>query len=316
LGFRAYLGYSINNMKRSHSHQHKRREVKSENLLIAAILNFTITLVEIAGGLFSNSIALLSDSLHNFGDSIAIFLAYVSTKISKKSPTNVKTFGFKRLEIMAAMFNGLLMVFICIYLIYEAFERLANPSAINGAIMVVIASIGLLANFFAMSILKEDKEKNLNVKAAYVHLLSDTLSSVAVLLGGILIYYYKVFWIDPILTILISVYVLREAWIILKQAYLILLQATPDELDLAKVKATLESLLEIENVHHIHAWKLNDKEIHFECHVDLRTNLKISETESILFQMKQLLRDIYNIAHTTVQFEYNTCNDKSMIKRN
>jgi cobalt-zinc-cadmium efflux system protein len=301
-------------MGRSHSHQRKHRGVKTENLLIAAILNFTITLVEIAGGLFANSIALLSDSLHNFGDAISIFLAYVSTKLSRQSATTVKTFGFKRLEIMAAMFNGLLMVAICIYLLYEALEMLGNPSEIKGLIMVVISSVGLLANFIAMSMLKEDKEKNLNIKAAYVHLLSDTLSSVAVLVGGILIYYYKIYWIDPVLTILISVYVLREAWTILKQAYLILLQATPNELDLAKVKSTLESIIEIENVHHIHAWKLNDKEIHFECHIDLKMDLKISETESILFRIKQLLKDVFHIAHTTVQFEYNSCNDKSMIR--
>jgi cobalt-zinc-cadmium efflux system protein len=301
-------------MGRNHSHHRKHLEIKAENLLIAAILNFTITIVEIAGGLFANSIALLSDSLHNFGDSIAVFLAYVSTKMSRQSPTIGKTFGFKRLEIMAAMFNGLLLVVICIYLLYEAFGRLGNPTIINGAIMVVIASIGLLANFIAMSILKEDKEKNLNVKAAYIHLLSDTLSSIAVLIGGVLIYYYKIFWIDPILTILISVYVLREAWVIFKQAYLILLQATPNELDLAKVKSTLESIYEVENVHHIHAWKLNDKEIHFECHVDLKMDLKISETDSILFRIKQLLKDVFHIAHTTVQFEYNTCDDKSMIR--
>jgi cobalt-zinc-cadmium efflux system protein len=154
----------------------------------------------------------------------------------------------------------------------------------------------------------------LNVKAAYTHLLADTLSSFAVIIGGILIFYYKIYWIDPILTFLIGIYIFRETWFILKQAYLILIQATPNTLDLTKVKTSIETFKEIDNVHHVHAWKLDDSQIHFECHIDLKENIRISETEEILFKIKTLLKEEFSIAHTTVQFEYNCCDDKSVIR--
>jgi cobalt-zinc-cadmium efflux system protein len=298
----------------NHHHNHSGSGVNGENLLIAALLNFTITVVEIAGGILSNSFALLSDAMHNFGDTIAIFLAYLSNKISKRTPTLDKTYGFKRIEIMAALINALIMIFICVFLFAEAAKRFHHPQPINGVTMVIISSIALFANFISLTFLKKDKEKNLNVKAAYTHLLVDTLSSFAVLLGGIIIFYRKIYWIDPLLTFLIGIYILKEALDILKQAYLILLQATPNNLDLVQVKASIEAFNEIDNVHHIHAWNLDDSQIHFECHIDLKENIRISETEEILFKIKTQLKNKFKIAHTTVQFEYNCCDDKSAIK--
>ena len=206
------------------------------------------------------------------------------------------------------------MIIICVFLFVEAAKRFRHPEPINGVLMVIIASIALFANFLSLAFLKKDKDKNLNVKAAYTHLLADTLSSFAVLFGGILIFYFKIFWIDPLLTFLIGIYIFKETWYILKQAYLILLQATPDNLDLTKLKTTIESFNEIDNVHHIHAWKLNDSQIHFECHADLKENYRVNETENILQKIKTKLKTEFNIAHTTIQFEYNSCNDKSVIK--
>jgi len=298
-----------------HNHNHRNNEVKSKNIILAVILNFIIAIIEIIGGLLSNSFALLSDALHNFGDAIAIFLTYISNRISKRSPTIEKTFGFKRVEILAAMINSIGMVVICVYLILQAFERLKHPRTdINGVMIVIIAALSLIANFIAIAFLFRDKNKNLNVKAAYLHMLGDVFSSAIVLLGGIFIYRYKIFWLDAVLTFIIGIYIFKEAWYILKQAYLILIQATPGELDLIKVKNRIESFIDVENVHHIHAWNLNDSQIHFECHIDLNNDLKISETENILYKIKQLLKEDFNIAHTTVQFEYNSCDDKSIIK--
>lgn len=298
----------------SHKHNHKHHHHStSDNLLVATVLNFVITLVEIAGGIISNSFALLSDALHNFGDALAIFLAYLSNKISKKTPTPAKTFGFKRVEILAAMINGIAMLVICIYLIIEAIHRFQHPEKINGLVMIVVASIGLLGNFIAMSFLKHDKEKNLNIKAAYIHLLGDTLSSVVVIAGGIFIYFFKIYWLDPVLTFIISIYILKETWFVLKQAYLILLQATPPEIDLEHIRSAIEVFPEVENIHHVHVWKLNDSQIHFECHIDLRENYRISETEAILYKIKNILKEDFSINHTTIQFEFNCCNDKSMI---
>ena len=155
-------------------HSHQGHSHTGDNLLIATVLNITITVVEIAGGLLSNSIALLSDALHNFGDSIAVFLAYVSNKISQREPSAKKTFGYKRVEIVAAMLNSLILVAICTYLLYESWHRMLNPKPVQGLIMTIVASVGLLANLFAVFILHKDKNRNINIKAAYLHLLSDT----------------------------------------------------------------------------------------------------------------------------------------------
>jgi len=305
-------------MGHGHKHHHSGSSGNSgqqtnRSLLLATFLNAVITIVEIAGGLLSNSFALLSDALHNFSDTIAVFLAYITNKISQRKPTTQKTFGFKRVEILAAMLNGITLVVICIYIFIEAWHRLKNPEPINGLIMTIVAVIGLIANFIAVAFLQPLKDKNLNVKAAYLHLIGDTLSSIVVVIGGIVIYWFHILWLDPVLTFIIGLYILKETWDIIKQAYLILLQATPPELDLNRLKLALETLPEIENIHHVHAWKLTDSRIHFECHIDLKKDFLLSETEKILFKIKDLLRDEFSIEHTTIQFEYNCCNDKSMI---
>jgi cobalt-zinc-cadmium efflux system protein len=297
-----------------HHHGSDRHNHKiGRNLLLATLLNIVITVIEVAGSLISNSFALMSDALHNFSDTIAIFLAYISNKISQRKPNAKRTFGFKRVEILAALFNSIVLIVICIFIFIEAWKRFQDPQPINGLVMTVVATIGLIANFIAVSFLQQDKDKNLNVKAAYLHLIGDTLSSVAVVIGGIFIYWFNIIWLDPVLTFIIGLYILKETWIVLKQAYLILLQATPPEIELELVISALKRHAEIENVHHVHVWKLNDSQIHFECHVDLKTDYRISETEAILFRIKDTLKTEFGIEHTTIQFEYNCCNDKSII---
>jgi cobalt-zinc-cadmium efflux system protein len=211
------------------------------------------------------------------------------------------------------MFNGLAMLVICGYLFVEAYHRLLNPEPINGLLMIIVASIGLLANLLAVFFLRHDKERNLNVKAAYIHLLADTLSSVAVVIGGVFIYLFEVWWLDPLLTFVIGIYILKETWYIIKQAYNILMQATPPGLNLEAIKVTLETIDGVDNIHHVHAWQLNDEQIHYECHVDLKNDFRISETADILAKLKKVLNDGFGISHTTFQFEYNCCGNKEMV---
>lgn len=302
----------------SHSHQHEHKHHKhhnntGNNLLIATLLNIIITIVEVVGGILSNSIALLSDALHNLSDGIAVFLAFLANKVSNKQPTPQQTFGLKRVEILTALVNGIILSGVCIYLLFEAYNRLLNPKPINGLLMLIVASVGLLANFMAMTLLKNDKNHNLNVKAAYLHLLGDTLSSIGVIIGGALIYFFNIVWLDPIITILISIYIFKETYQIIKQSVLILLQVTPQNFNIIDVKKRIETLIEIENVHHVHVWNLNDKEVHFECHIDLKSDLKISETETLCFEIKNILHTEFDVSHTTIQFEYNCCNNKAVV---
>ncbi len=300
----------------SHHHGHHSNSANGKigkNLLLATLLNFIISVFEIIGGIISNSYALISDAVHNFGDTVAMALAYFSYRLSLRKANVKKTYGFKRVEIVAAFINGISMAAICIFLFVEAYHRIINPEPIKGLVMIIVATIGLIANFMAIMFLQNHRKTNINVRAAYLHLLGDTLSSIVVVIGGIFIYRFKIWWLDPVLTIIIGIYILKETIEIIKQAFLILIQATPPEIDLEKIKKTIENISEIENIHHVHAWKLNDNDIHFECHIDLKEDYRISETERILNDIKNILKNDFQIEHTTIQFEYNCCTNKAMI---
>ncbi len=294
-------------------HPHHHRNISGRNLLISSVLNFAITVVEIIGGLVSNSLALLSDALHNLGDTFAVLLAYTAYLISKKERTDKKTFGYKRIEILAALFNAIVLIVIIVFLFTEAFKRIRNPEPIRGNIMLVVAITGLLANVFSVILLRRDSRHNINVRAAYLHLLGDTVSSVAVIAGALFITLFGWYWLDPLITFIVGMYVLKETWAVLKQTVGILMQGTPRELNLSEVKEVLEGITEIDNIHHVHAWNLNDNEIHFECHVDLKNDLRVSKTEKIKEKIHEILLNRFNISHVTIQYEFNCCDNKEMI---
>ncbi len=306
-------------MSANHYHIENNSSVFSHNsnsekkLLITVILNIVITVAEVIGGLISNSLALLSDALHNLGDSIAVFIAYLAHFISKKDPDKRKTFGYKRIEILAAFINSTFLAAICIFLIYEAVQRFRNPRQIDGLVMLIVASIGFLANGFAVFLLKPFSSKSLNIRAAYLHLLGDTLSSALVIGGGILIYFFNIGWLDPVITILISLYIIKESYNLIKDSVNILMQSAPDQLNLEIIKKDIEMLPEVMNIHHIHAWNLNESEIHFEGHIDLSKDLQVSQTDIIRKKIESLLAEKYNITHFTLQIEFGCCDDTEMI---
>ena len=220
-----------------HTHRSRHRHpVNEKNLLIATFLNTVIALVEFAGGILSGSLALFSDALHNLSDAFATFIAYMATLISKREANQSKTFGYKRIEILAALINAIILIVISAFLLKEAWERWNHPEPINSRIMLVVAMIGLLANVYALVILKRDAGKSINVKAAYMHLIGDSLSSVVVIIGGVLIALFDIYWIDPLITLIISLYIIRSGYLILKESVNILMQSAPDHLDLAAIK--------------------------------------------------------------------------------
>ncbi len=302
-----------------HDHQHTLNQAKpgidntQKNLIVSTLLNLAIAVAEVIGGLISNSLALISDALHNLGDTSALFIAFLANQISKRVHTSKKTFGYKRIEILAASFNAIVLVVIIVFLFIEAYHRLRNPEPVKGLVMFVVALIGFLANLISMILLRTHSRANINIRAAYLHLLGDTVSSVVVILTAILIYFFDIYWIDPLITVLLGIYLLKETFLILREAVDILMQATPQGLDLSEVKNALESIPEIDNIHHVHAWNLSDQDIHFECHIDLKSDYRISETEGIKQVIHEILKNKFNISHVTIQVEYNCCEDKNMI---
>ncbi len=286
-------------------HKHHHHPVNEKNLLVATLLNLVITLVQIAGGLLSGSIALLSDALHNLSDTFATFIAYLANRIGKRGANPKKTFGYKRIEILAALLNAVILIVMSVFLILEAYKRLNDVREINSMIMILVAMIGLLSNLFAAAILRADSKKSINVKAAYVHLIGDALTSLMVLAGGVLIRFFDLYWIDPVITFLISIYIVREAFVILKEAVNILMQSAPENLDIREIRNRVESHPEVNNMHHLHAWMLNDQQIHLEAHIVLDKDLYISQIDGVRGDIEALLNKEFSIRHITLQFEYN-----------
>lgn len=296
------------------SHRHiegyeSNQSVKS--LIITMILNFLITIAEVVGGLLSGSLALISDALHNFSDGIAIIITYIAIRLARKPKTEKYTFGLKRAEIIAAIINSSTLIIISFFLIKEAIERFYNPSPITGSLMLVVAVIGLLANTIGTFLLKKGSSGNINIRAAYFHLLSDAVSSFAVIIGAIFIIFYNVYWIDPLLTILISLYILKEAYNITREAIEVLMMAAPVGININEIKKTIESYPEVNNIHHLHLWKLNDNQIHLEAHIDVCDEL-ISNLMPLKNTIEDMLCQKFKINHTTLQFEIAQCESKDI----
>lgn len=298
----------------SHSGHHHHHHISSgKNLVISVILNLSITVVQIIGGILSNSLSLLSDALHNLSDGVALWLALVAEKLSNKDANNQQTFGYKRAQIISAFINSFLLLFICSYLFYEAYHRIMKPEVVDGKLLVFVATFGLLANLISVLLLHKSKDDNINIRAAYLHLLGDTLSSVAVIIGGIFIIYFDWYLIDPILTILIGLYIIREAYFVFLETINILMQTKPSNIDMNEVVKEINNFQQIKNVHHIHLWNLDDKDIHFECHLDLNEDLKLSQIDKIRREIEEMLIHKFKINHITIQVEFNCCDEKQLI---
>lgn len=297
-------------MSSHHTHKH----FKEENLIIIMVLNFIITLVELIGGLLSGSLSLLSDALHNFSDGISVIVSFIALRLSKRKNTLKNTFGYKRAEILAALFNSSFLIIISFFLFKEAYLRIQHPQNIKSEIMIAVALVGLAANTVSVFLLKSGSKDNINIRSAYVHLFSDSLSSLGVIIGGILIYYFNITIVDPILTFAIGAYVLKEGFDILKQSVNILMEKTPAHINILKLKKIIENIPEVDNIHHVHVWQTNEKQFLLEGHIDVKRDINLSEAEKIRDNINSILFDKFRINHITIQIEYNCCKDKEVIK--
>ena len=281
----------------AHSHGHQQGNISGKRLGVSILLNLGITLTEFAGGLLSNSLALLSDAVHNLGDTMSMVLAYIAYRIGQRRHNEKQTFGFRRAEILAAFLNAVVLIVISVYLVYEAILRLKNPTPIQTGIMFWVALAGLAGNLISVLILQRDASANLNIRSAYLHLIGDTLSSVAVILGSLAIRWFGIVWLDPVLTILISLVILKETYRILAQATGILMESSPPDIDIDAIKKKLETLEEVENIHHIHVWGISDTETHFQCHADLCRDLPLSEADRVRSAMEELVLKEFPVHH-------------------
>lgn len=301
-------------MESHHAHyDHGHPEIKGKNLLISIFLNVGITAAQVVGGLISGSLSLLSDALHNFTDVISLIISYVANRLSKKKASLQKTFGYKRAEIIAAFVNASTLMIIAVFLIVEAVQRFFDPQKIQAELVIWMSILAIAGNGFSVLLLKKDSARNMNMRSAYLHLLTDMMASIAVLVGGLLMKYYQLFWIDSVLTFAIALYLIVVGFDLLKSSFNVLMLYTPGSIPVYDIVEEICVLPEIKNVHHVHIWQLNEDETHLEAHIDFNKNISLSEFDVVSEKIEKLVQKKFGIQHLTIQPEFDKCDNKDII---
>lgn len=288
-------------MSDNHHHHHK---VEGKNLLFSIVLNLVITVAQVIGGIISGSLALLSDALHNFSDVLSLVFSYVAHKLSRKKASVNQTFGYKRAELIAAFVNAMTLIIVALFLVYGAIERFINPQEIKSGLVIWLSILGIVANGLSVLLLKNDADKNLNMKSAYLHLFTDMLASVAVLVGGLLMKYFQWFWVDSVMTLVIAIYLLIVGFDLLKNSTQMLMLFTPSHIEIKEIVREVHQIPGVDKLHHIHVWYLNEEELHLEAHLDCMEDIKMSEFNEILHKIEHVLYDKFQINHINIQPEY------------
>jgi len=294
-------------------HEHHHHKVEGKNLFFTILLNAGISLAELIGGIISGSISLISDAIHNFSDVLSLIISYVAHKISKRDATDKQTYGYKRSEIIAAFLNSSTLIVLAFFILYQAIERFISPTEVSSDLVIWLALGSIIVNGLSVLFIKKDAEGNMNMKSAYLHLLGDMMTSIAVLIGGILMKYFQIFWIDPVFSIFIALYLLYLSWHIFKSSLKIMMQFTPENIDINEINTSISQIQNVKNIHHIHIWQINEHDIMFEAHIDVEKDISISEFERVLQSVKEYLHSKYEIHHITLQPEFSVDDNKELI---
>lgn len=301
-------------MEHEHSHIHiHKHQVKGKNLVYSILLNLLITIAQVIGGLISGSLSLISDALHNFSDVLSLVFSLVAHKLSRRKASIEHTFGYKRAELIAAFVNAATLVIVAFILIYGAINRFYNPQPIKSSLVIWLALLGIAVNGLSVLLLQKDAKHNINMKSAYLHLLTDMLASVAVLTGGLLMKYFGWFWVDSVMTIAIALYLIVVGIKLLLTSTKMLMLFTPDHIDIKEVVREVHKIPGVKKLHHIHVWHLNDEELHLEAHLDCANDIRMSEFNELLHKVEMVLFTKFNINHINIQPEYSKEDPKDFI---
>ena len=278
--------------------------MKGKNLVFSILLNLVITIAQIIGGIVSGSFALISDALHNFSDVLSLIFSLFANRLSRRKASLDQTFGYKRAELIAAFVNAITLIVVAFILIYEAVLRFFHPEPIQSTIVIWLALLGIVVNGGSVLLLKKDSEHNLNMKSAYLHLLTDMMASVAVLVGGILMHFYGWFWVDSVMTMLIAFYLIYVSYDLIKTSTKMLMLFTPDHINITDIVREVHKIEGVSKLHHIHVWHLNDDELHLEAHLDCSEDIKMSDFNILLDEIEAVLFREFQINHINIQPEF------------
>ena len=292
--------------------EHYHTPTTGKHLIIAIILNAVIFIVELVGGILTNSLALISDSLHNLSDFFALILSYIALKVIQWKSNSEKSYGYVRVEIFVAFINALALVLIGLYVISEGIQRFAYPEPVAGGWMLVIAAVGFVVNTAATLLLKSHAHHDLNMKSAYLHLLTDALESLAVVVVAGIIVWKDWRILDPLISIAIGLFIIKSAWSIVAETVHILTEGTPRGINLDEVATFIQSFPGVKNVHHLHIWGLSSRVRALSAHIVVQDQL-ISAGNAISLQLEKELEHRFGINHPTLQLESSVCEDQGVV---
>jgi cobalt-zinc-cadmium efflux system protein len=278
----------------------------SQPLKIALVIVGVITAVEVVGGILSNSLALLSDAGHMLVDGLALGLSLFAMALARRPATASKTYGYHRAEIMAALTNGTILVLVSLYIFYEAYQRFFNPPQVRTPLMITVAAIGLAANLVMVLLLRRRSRRNLNIKAAFWHIIGDTISSVGVIVGGVIILFTGWYVVDPIIAVLIGGIILWGAVRIVRESSDILLESVPRHINVDEVVTAIKGVPGVQDVHDIHIWTITSGLHALSAHVRIEDQT-VSRSAEIIEAVNQRLARDFDIQHTTLQLECQSC---------
>ncbi|WP_050179594.1 cation diffusion facilitator family transporter [Domibacillus robiginosus] len=295
-------GHDHHGHSHSHNHFEETREGNKKGLIIALLITTGIMFLEFFGGLITNSLALLSDAGHMLSDSSSLFLSLIAIWFASRPASSNKSFGFYRFEILAALFNGVTLFVIAGFIVWEAYGRFFEPPTVASGTMILVASVGLIANLIsAWSLMRKgDVKNNVNLRSAYLHVLGDALGSVGAIAAGILMILFDWYVADPLISVLVALLILKSAWGVIKHSVHILMEGTPVTVDQEEVKAALTEIDGVINVHDLHIWTITSGLDSLSCHMLIEDD---KSNQEILQEAINKIKEKFKIEHTTIQIE-------------
>ena len=293
-----------------HEHNHSQPITNVNAAFIIGIsLNFLFVVIEVIVGLNIHSLSLLSDAGHNLADVAALSLSLLAFRLLKVKSDENYTYGYRKTSILVALFNAMVLLISIGAIAYEAAHRFINPEPVQGKIISIVATIGILINTTTALLFFRDRKKDLNIKSAYLHLMSDALVSLALVIGGIIIFYTNYYWIDAALSVIVAITILFSTWNLLKQSLRLSLDGVPAEMNLQQVKDAAKKITGIHEIHHIHLWGMSTTENALTAHIVINENISLAESEKIKHKLKHELQHL-NIQHITLEIETKNCDEK------
>lgn len=287
---------------------HASQNSNMRRVMIALVLTGAFMVVEVIGGILSQSLALLADAGHMLTDTMALALAAVAFQVSKRPADGRLTYGYQRFQILAAFVNGLSLLVIVGWILFEAFNRFVSPRDVLGETMLVVATAGLVVNIIAFTVLHGGDQENLNIRGAALHVAGDLLGSVAAIVAAVVIIYTGWMAIDPILSVAVAVLILKSAWLLVKRSTHVLLEGAPEWLDTGAMQDNLAAQIPaVESIHHVHVWGMTPQDLMLTMHVRIRGE-PVNPTD-IIRQVKAVLQGEYGIGHSTIEIETDACAD-------